>query len=173
MGKLILIAGANGSGKSRFAEELISQTEGDRFYIATMEACTESNHRRIEKHRRQRAGLGFVTLELPTDVGNAPVTADSVVLLEDVSNLWGNSSVEKQYSVERVLEDIQLLQSRCRLLLCVTIAGLSPKGYDEETAAYIDGLNALNARLHALAQVSIRMTPEGPAWQKGSIHDLA
>ena len=173
MGKLILIAGENGSCKSRYAEELISQTEGDRFYIATMEPCTEDNRRRVEKHRLQRAGLGFQTLELPTDVGKAPVTADSVVLLEDVSNLWGNSSVEKHRSVEQVLGDIRQLQSRCGLLVCVTIDGLSPNGYDEETAAYIDGLNTLNLQLYNLSRIAVRMTPGGPRWEKGSIHDLA
>ena len=61
MGALILVAGANGSGKSLFAEELVEKTWGDRYYIATMAPQTEENFQRVEKHRRQREHLAFGT----------------------------------------------------------------------------------------------------------------
>ena len=92
MAVLVLISGSNNSGKSVYAEQLIARTSGSRYYIATMRPCTEDNHRRIEKHRAQRKGLGFETLECPCQIGDAPISADGVVLLEDVSNLlacWG------------------------------------------------------------------------------------
>ena len=48
---MILIEGANGSGKSAFAETLVTDWPGDRYYIATMVAETAQNRERIKKHR--------------------------------------------------------------------------------------------------------------------------
>ena len=87
MGTLIMISGANGSGKSRYAERIVARTAGERYYIATMRPCSEENLQRIEKHREQRKDLQFTTLECPYQVGAAAVERDGVVLLEDVSNL--------------------------------------------------------------------------------------
>ena len=53
MGKLILVCGANSSGKSLYAEELVSRTTGPRYYVATMLRNFEENHARIEKHQKQ------------------------------------------------------------------------------------------------------------------------
>ena len=36
MRTLILISGANGSGKSRYAARIVARTKGERYYIATL-----------------------------------------------------------------------------------------------------------------------------------------
>ena len=95
MGTLIMISGANGSGKSRYAERIVARTAGERYYIATMRPCSEENLQRIEKHREQRKDLQFTTLECPYQVGAAAVERDGVVLLEDVSNLLANAMFER------------------------------------------------------------------------------
>lgn len=158
MGRLILISGANGSGKSRFAEQLVSQTRGKRYYIATMAPQTEENHRRIQKHRQQRHGLGFQTLELPCRIGDAPISPAAVVLLEDVSNLMANVFFGSNATAGQVLDDICTLLDRCHLLVAVTISGLSPDGYAGDTAAYITALNDLNARLLSRADIAVTMS---------------
>ena len=43
MGKLIVVSGPNESGKSAFAESLMSRIPGQRYYIATMAPQTEEN----------------------------------------------------------------------------------------------------------------------------------
>ena len=105
MGKLILISGANGSGKSRYAELLLSRTTGERYYIATMQPQTPENHQRIAKHRLQRQGLAFHTLELPCGLQNARLPQAAVVLLEDVSNLLGNLLFEHNGTPQQALEE--------------------------------------------------------------------
>ena len=167
---LILISGSNGSGKSLFAEEFISRTEGTRIYIATMKPQTADNFSRIEKHRRQREHLHFDTLELPYEVASAAVDGDSVVLLEDVSNLFANAYFEKNGTVDSVFADIQQLKNRCKTLVAVTISGLQNEGYDEETAAYINGLNNLNQRLFDLSDLAFTMEKGQPVCQKGEPH---
>lgn len=172
MGTLILISGANSSGKSAFAEQLIGKTQGERYYIATMIPHTKDNYLRIEKHRHQRERLDFHTLELPYQVGEACVTADSTALLEDVSNLLANNIFEKGNSADSVFQDICKLTKRCRRVVAVTISGLDGSGYDEETAAYIDSLNKLNKKLFDIAAAAITMQDKAPVYQKGEIHDV-
>ncbi len=166
----ILISGSNGSGKSLFAEELIAQMQGKRCYIATMKAQTDDNFARIEKHRRQREHLHFETLELPYEVGFAPVDEDTVVLLEDVSNLFANAYFEKNGSIDSVFTDVVQLKQRCRHLVAVTISGLKDEGYDEETTTYINGLNKLNQRLFDWADLAFTMEHGQAVCQKGEAH---
>lgn len=173
MGILILISGSNNSGKSLFAEQLIAQTSGERYYIATMHPCTEDNYRRIEKHRRQRAGLGFQTLECPYQIQNAPISGKSVVLLEDVSNLLANVLFEKKGDADSVFLDICSLLNRCRVLVAVTISGLHADGYDEKTSDYINRLNTMNQKLFDRAAVAVTMEEQIPRYQKGEAYDLS
>ena len=168
MGKLILISGPNGSGKSRYAESLFASASPERYYIATMVPQTEENRRRIEKHRAQRAGLGFETLECPGPLAGLPVTPDSAVLLEDVSNLLANAVFARGETEDAVLRDLLALRERCALLVAVTIAGLSPEGYDGETRDYILALNDLNARLEALADGAAALSGGEAVWRKGA-----
>ena len=170
MGKIILISGSNGSGKSAFAESLVAQTEGARYYIATMMAQTEENLRRIEKHRRQREGLNFRTLELSHQISAAPVTADAVVLLEDVTNLLGNALFVHGESAGDVYADILALAEKCSLLVAVTISGLSAEGYEGETAAYIRATEELNQKLCDAAAAAAQMEDGAARWQKGEAY---
>ena len=172
MGTLIMISGANGSGKSRYAERIVARTIGERYYIATMRPCSEENLQRIEKHREQRKDLQFTTLECPYQVGTAAVERDGVVLLEDVSNLLANAMFERGGDEASVYADIEALCSRCRLLVAVTITGLRADGYDGETAAYIRALNGLNQRLYDRAAAAVAMKDGAPFAEKGDLDEI-
>ncbi len=172
MGMLIMISGANGSGKSRYAECIVARTTGKRYYIATMRPCSEEDLQRIEKHREQRKGLHFTTLECQTRVGAAAVETGSVVLLEDVSNLLANAMFECGGDEVSVYADIEALLARCRLLIAVTITGLNADGYDGETAAYIRALNGLNQRLYDRAAAVVTMKNGAPFAEKGEPDEI-
>lgn len=163
---MILITGANGSGKSAFAESLVTELPGKRYYLATMVAQTKENHARIKKHRAQRSGLGFQTLEEAWNLEKVKVDADSLVLLEDVSNLLGNGLFRHNGTKEQALEQILGLHKRCGILICVSIGGLSEKGYGGETAAYIRDLHWLNDRLLEEADEAYEMAKDGVKWVK-------
>lgn len=168
MGRMVLISGGNGSGKSRYAETLVSRTTGPRHYIATMQPQTEDNFRRVKKHIAQRKGLNFTTWELPIHIDQAEIQPNGVVLLEDVSNLLGNTIFSQAGNREDVLEKIVALRNQCSLLIAVTIGGLSSKAYQGETAAYIEDLNSLNESLFALADAAATMVSGSPVWEKGN-----
>lgn len=167
MGELILIQGPNDSGKSAYAESLLARRGAGGCYVATMIPQTEENRLRIQRHRRQRAGLGLETLELPYQVGEAPVGPEAAVLLEDVSNLLANVFFENGLGPEAVLEDLARLQGRCALLVAVTISGLDPTPYPGQTAAYIRSLNWLNQALADRAAAVVQMDRHRPNIGKG------
>ena len=159
---ITLVAGGNGSGKSRFAESLIDTMQGPRIYIATMDPQNEENRARIEKHRLQRADLHFTTVEEPWQVSRVPVPQDAAVLLEDVSNLLGNLLFVAGGRREQALEEIRSLAARCANLVLVTISGLEDSAYDGETAAYIRDIRWLNGALYALSDRVLKMQNGAP-----------
>lgn len=152
-----LIYGPNSSGKSEYAERLAVKSGGPRIYLATMMPQTEENYQRIEKHRNQRKYRGFTTIEEPWNIKNIAVDRDAVVLLEDVSNLLANGIFQHGANAQQTLEEILYLAKRCRILIVVSISGLSATGYDEETQRYINQLNWLNDRLLQYASVAVEM----------------
>lgn len=172
MGKLILVSGENNSGKSLFAESLLAACDEKRYYIATMIPETEENYVRIEKHKKQRAGLGFTTLELPCDLTSRAIPPDSVVLLEDVSNLLANNIFKKNRYVDEVYSDILKLVESSKIVVAVTISDLEAVGYDKETTLYIESLNKLNQRLYDKALVAVTMKNKKPVYEKGENYDI-
>ena len=168
MGRLILVSGANSSGKSALAEQLTVRAGERRYYLATMIPETDENRRRIEKHVRRRAGLNFRTIECPYRVSDSGIPAGASVLLEDVSNLLSNVMFEKDGDRKSVLSDICTLREQCGTLVAVTISGLKSDSYEGGTAAYIAALNTLNEELSRLADVDIRMEAGKPIFRKGA-----
>ena len=70
---MTLIIGGSGSGKSAFAEQYLAEIakEEKKYYIATMKIYDEEGRKKVERHRRQRAGKGFATIESPVDIEKA------------------------------------------------------------------------------------------------------
>ena len=62
---MILVIGGSGSGKSAYAEKvaLECQKEKRHFYLATMHVFGEEGQKKVERHKRMRAGKGFVTID--------------------------------------------------------------------------------------------------------------
>ena len=100
---ITLITGGSGSGKSAYAEKYIcyvSNEKGckEKYYIATMQVFDDEGQRKIDRHRRLRAGKGFITIERPRDIQNAVSKLQSEsslktvrsALLECMSNLVAN-----------------------------------------------------------------------------------
>ena len=70
----------------------------EKYYIATMQVFDDEGQRKIDRHRRLRAGKGFITIEQPRDIQNAVSKLQSEsslktgrsALLECMSNLVAN-----------------------------------------------------------------------------------
>ena len=173
---IILALGANGSGKSLYAEKLISRLKvSPLYYIATMIPFGEEGLQRVEKHRKQRESLGFITVEKQSKVSEISFPANSAVLLEDVSNLLVNSMFGKEdgTSAETVFEDIAMMSAKCQHTILVSIDGLTPMTeFDAETNGYIGALNELNKKLWSYSNVVIKMRNGEAFCLKGDLDAL-
>lgn len=147
-----LILGPNNSGKSLYAENLAIQNIGSPLiYLATMIPQTEENKQRIKKHILQRDGKGFLTIEEPWNIHTLDIPHDSVVLLEDASNLLANGIFVHHSDTIECLKRIKLLANNCKKLIIVSIGGLEEGNFDKETNNYISQLNLLN---HSLTEIA-------------------
>lgn len=86
--EVTLVLGGARSGKSRYAEALISSLPPPWTYVATAEAWDEEMRQRIAEHKERR-GAGWRTLEAPTALAQALQRAPAAQpLLIDCLTLW-------------------------------------------------------------------------------------
>ena len=79
---IALITGGSACGKSTYAERLACILPAEnRIYVATMQVCDEDSAQRVKRHRAQRADKGFLTLEIPRQLGAVSVGSSSTCLL--------------------------------------------------------------------------------------------
>ena len=161
---MIFVIGRASSGKSRFAEDMAVRKsieyDCQKIYIATMENETKASKQRIAKHRKQREGKGFETIEemyvLKDHINEAE---GKIVLLECVSNLCANvlyksctdSTVSDEILDElakSVFSDIERLYKHAKELIVVSADVFSEgKLFDGFTDNYLKLLALVNKKI--------------------------
>lgn len=166
-----LIIGGAASGKSEYAESHVLSLPGRRVYLATMRPADGECLARIERHRLQRAGKGFETVERFADLSGAPVPEGANVLLECVGNLLANELYGPEGGgAGAVLEGVQALLSRCRHLTVVTNEVFSGgAAYQEATLVYLRELARINRTLAARADRVAEVACGLPRLWKGAM----
>ena len=92
MARITLITGGARSGKSAYAQQLAEAGPAPRAYVATCPPIDDEMRERIERHRRDREGRGWDTLEEPLDlVGVLEGAAEYNTLLVECLTLWVNN----------------------------------------------------------------------------------
>ena len=92
MRRINLITGGVRSGKSRYALDIGGSMPEPRLFIATGIALDEEMNRRIDRHRSERLGLGWQTIEEQTDlIGVLKDQAHASSILVDCLGLWVNN----------------------------------------------------------------------------------
>ncbi len=88
MPPLSLVLGGAASGKSGFAENLVSATGRARIYFATAQAFDTEMKEKIARHQELR-DQGWRTIEEPLEVGRtlAGISGDTAVLM-DCATMW-------------------------------------------------------------------------------------
>ena len=168
---ITLIIGTNNSGKSELAEKLaVQRGTGRKYYLATMQLCDDASRARAEKHRRMRAGKGFLTIEKECRIrevlSSIEDAEEALVLLECVSNLVGNElhsdpkwlrsfgsgEAPEDTFTEMIVSDIKAVADRVRELILVTNEyDKDDAGYDRQTRIYVELLSRVNERLRDAA----------------------
>ena len=141
---LTLVTGGAGSGKSAFAESLVTGQGSPRFYIATMEPYGPESRARIVRHRSLREGKGFITIEKSLSLADIDLPPEAHVLLEDLSNLLANEMFSPGGGGAAAAEEgVLSLCGRCKDLTVVTNEVFSGGAeYEGDTLSYIKELLA-------------------------------
>ena len=159
---ITLVIGGSGSGKSAYAEDLLSEYNKNKYYLATMIVNDQEAEKRVDRHRELRRGKGFETIECSSNIdtvaGVLPEDGSAVMLLECMSNLvanemFGHSQAKSAEEVTaKLLKDIQHLASKLSQLVIIT-NNVSEDGteYDSTTMAYIKAISDFNVRISEIA----------------------
>ena len=126
---------------------------------------------RVAKHRAQRAGKGFETLERGLDLEGAALPAGANVLLEDLSNLLANELYEPSGGgADAVRRGLAHLIAACGNLTVVTNEVFSGGAdYGEESLRYMRDLAGLNRELAARADLVTEIVCGLPNVLKGEL----
>lgn len=124
MAEIILITGGARSGKSRHAQQLGESLPGKKLFIATCPVTDAEIGQRIERHRQDRQGAGWQTVE--ETVNLAQVLADNSapeVALIDCLTLWINNMLFID-AANMLDEDAVSVQVSKLLAACAARAGV-------------------------------------------------
>jgi hypothetical protein len=168
------IYGGVSSGKSEYAEELISEEFNKKIYLATMENAGEHAGKRVEKHRSQREGKGFFTIEEPRHIKDLNIDEDDNILLEDLTNLLSNNLFNEaglknnfKEITEKIFSDIITLKSRCNSVFIVGNDIFSTeRNQSRELDIFIDCLFSLHNKIIEVADRVIEVVYGLPYYRK-------
>lgn len=168
---LTLVIGGAGCGKSAFAEAHVCRLPGEKNYLATMLPHGAEAEARIRKHRLQRAGRGFVTLERGLALERAVLPPEANILLEDLSNLLANELFEPSGGgIDAVRRGLRHLVDHSANLTVVTNEVFSGGAqYGEESLRYLRDLADLNRELAARADLAVELVCGLPNVLKGEL----
>ena len=171
---LTLVTGGSGSGKSAFAEDrVLSFGEAERIYIATMHPFDEESNKRIERHRKMRAGKGFETIECYTGLKNVILPKGCVVLLECMSNLVANEMFEEQGAHEQTVQEIivgveNLLCGAEHVVIVTNEIFSDAVVFDGEMDTYLEYLGKINQGTAKRADEVIEVVYGIPVYHKAN-----
>lgn len=171
---ITLVYGGSGSGKSKFAENLVLKSSFEkRYYIATMKVYSKEGEERVKKHRKLREGKGFETIEATKDLQDIKLSRHSIVLIECISNLVANEMfqeqiIEKEIVIKRVCEEIEYVSNQVSGLILVS-NNIFEDGmeYDPDTENYIEALGQINQYLATKSDVVYEVVVGIPLMLKG------
>lgn len=93
MAKILLITGGARSGKSSYALELAESLAERKLFVATCPDLDAEMADRVDRHKKERQGRGWATIECQIDLASVFTTQarDYDVILVDCITLWVNN----------------------------------------------------------------------------------
>lgn len=168
---LTLVIGGARSGKSTFAESLVTATARPRRYIATAEAWDDEMRARIAQHLQDR-GSDWTTVEAPLDLAAALADAreDEAVLL-DCATLWLTNHLLADHDLEReaALLIASLLTCKAPVVVVSNEVGLGIVPDNALSRRFRDAQGRLNQRLAQSADLVVTVIAGLPLVLKGRL----
>jgi adenosylcobinamide kinase/adenosylcobinamide-phosphate guanylyltransferase len=167
--RLTLVLGGARSGKSRYAESLVTALPAPWIYVATAEARDAEMAERIAAHQARR-GAGWRTLETPRDVVGALTAHGTTPLLVDCLTLWLANALLASADVDAEIERLEaaLEQAAAPLVLVANEVGFGIVPDNALGRRFRDLQGLLNQRIAARADRVVLVVAGLPLTIKGS-----
>jgi adenosylcobinamide kinase/adenosylcobinamide-phosphate guanylyltransferase len=165
---LTLVLGGARSGKSRYAESLVTTAKPPWTYIATAEAGDEEMAARINTHRERR-GTCWRTIEAPREIAVALAECETTSVLVDCLTLWLSNLMLAHADIDREIGRLEkaLRATKVPVVLVANEVGLGIVPEHPLGRQFRDWQGVLNQRMAALADRVILMVAGMPLVIKG------
>lgn len=166
---LTLVLGGARSGKSRYAEGLITALPPPWIYAATAEARDGEMTERIARHQARR-GAGWSTMEAPHNLVAALAACGDAPVLVDCLTLWLSNLLLANADIEAEVERLEraLVRPAAPVVLVANEVGLGIVPDNALARRFRDLQGHLNQRLAARADRVIFVVAGLPLVVKGN-----
>ena len=155
---MTLVLGGARSGKSRYAETLLTKHPAPWIYIATAQAFDEEMRVRIADHQARRQ-QGWQTIEAPVDLAAAIASHRSAPVLVDCLTLWLTNLMLGDRDVEcaTVALEAELSARQAPILMVSNEVGLGLVPDTPLGRSFRDEAGRLNQRIAQQADAVVFM----------------
>ncbi len=172
---MTLIFGEASSGKSRYAESRLSESNGSpKIYMAMSEVYDDEMRERVKIHQAMRKDKGFLTIEQPRDLGAAKIPSGSSVMIESLTAWAANEMFTAEgvkdsgHVVRKILADLSVIAGEVyNVLIVVDNLFCDGEEYDSLTENYVKTLADLVRKIAADADEVIEIVSGLPIiWKR-------
>ena len=166
--RLTLVLGGARSGKSRYAETLITALPPPWIYVATVQALDAEMTARIEVHKARR-GAGWTTVEAPRELAGALAAHVQAPILVDCLTLWLSNLMMADAPIEQELGRLAqaLAKATGPMVLVANEVGSGIVPDNALARRFRDLQGSLNQRIAALADQVVLVVAGLPLSLKG------
>jgi len=168
---LTLIIGGAASGKSDFAEGLVTACGKSKIYLATAQAHDGEMAAKISRHQVSR-GTGWRTVEAPLNLSPAlaSATTNDVVLL-DCATLWLTNHMMAETDLHTAQDALLQALATCHAAVVIVSnevgAGIVPE--NALARKFREAQGRLNQRLAAQSDLAVMVVAGLPMVLKGTL----
>lgn len=171
MPKLSLVLGGASSGKSKFAEQLVTSIGGAKVYVATAQAFDSEMKNKIAAHRAMR-GEGWLTIEEPVNLGQVLADRDDTqILLLECATLWLTNLILSDIDTDTEQGNLlaAIADCACPIVVVSNEAGLGIVPDNALSRKFRVAQGRLNQALAAEADLAVMVTAGLPQVMKGQL----
>jgi adenosylcobinamide kinase / adenosylcobinamide-phosphate guanylyltransferase len=169
--RITLVLGGARSGKSRYAESLVTAFLPPWTYLATAEALDAEMEARIAGHRAQR-GPGWRTIDVPRDLAGALAEASGTgtPVLVDCLTLWLSNLMLAEEDIDLRIQNLEdtLARAAAPVVLVSNEVGLGIVPDNALGRRFRDRQGQLNQRIAARADRVMMLVAGLPIAVKGT-----
>jgi len=171
---LTFVLGGARSGKSRYAERLVSALPSPWAYVATAEAGDHEMAVRIRAHRARR-GPSWRTIEAPRDLQAALAACENMPVLIDCLTLWLSNLLLADADIDRETERLEraLAEAAAPIVLVANEVGSGIVPDHPLGRKFRDLQGVLNQRIAARADRVVLIVAGLPVAVKGALKETS